>query len=290
MKQLTCNRCKKQWIIDENDIQYQKHCPFCEQLTYKEIDMGNTSLLSFQDAIALAMDALGEDVLLNPTRLSGYIMDIEPRFSKEIRIFKRAIGNEYSRFVKLLCEKNTDDFDFHLVRYKQILIDNEGLSNEWGETICNTLRYVLLTKKASSRYKLDGVKVEEVNDESDSKNSGCNKERTQKQHLDSELIDAICELPIWVRKDLDLISVWKFIKEEITEEEQENIVQYTLSKDYCSALNILGNAFFKKEYYRDAWQLFSKTANQDNDEGKRNLKRFYKKGLLGLVSNSPLYK
>ena len=99
-------------------------------------------------------------------------MDIEPKYSKELRIFKRVIANEYSSNINEMYGKDSNELNILISKYRQILVENEGLSDEWLDIICSALRYCFINLYHPFLQKLDNVRVENEGEQPSSINHG----------------------------------------------------------------------------------------------------------------------
>ena len=284
MKRITCNSCKKHWLLDDNDVHFQKNCPFCGISTVKQLDLRSISVQSFQEAVLLALQTLGDDILFNPTRLSGFIMDIEPKYSKELRIFKRVIANEYSSNINEMYGKDSNELNILISKYRQNLVENEGLSNEWLNLICTTLSYVLLNKDSTLIQELDGVTLENIDECTAS---------DKVESIDSSVFwksfHALSDAPDWAKNDLiNAITNFKdngtTIKEIGTDKTKiipkSEIINQIIFKQYCAVINELAMLHYTNKKYKEAWKLFVKTADEQGDsEGAYCVAYFFENGI-----------
>lgn len=285
MKKLTCNSCKKYWLIEDNDIQFQKNCPFCDRTTVKPNDSNNKLVQTFQEAVAFAMATLGEDILLNPSRLSGYILDIAPKYAKEIKFFKKAIGWEYSIYIKDMYGKEAKELSVLVSKYKKILSDNEGLSNTWTDLICDTLHYVFDNNKIMlPLHEITGVVVENVDNEFVLQNNYmlndssiahktdklvCNRNACNELIVDSNSQIKFSDSLLYQQAEI-YIRLGKY------EQAKEIYLKLANSGDVC-AMNQLAVVYFHYGSNKKAWKWFLKAADLGNAESQYYVALFNEK-------------
>lgn len=252
MKRITCNSCKKHWILENNDVHFLKNCPFCGISTVKQIDLRSVSVQSFQEAVLLAMQTLGEDILLNPTRLSSFIMDIEPKYSKELRIFKRVIANEYSSNINEMYGKDSNELNILISKYRQILVENEGLSDEWLDIICSALRYCFINLYHPFLQKLDNVRVENEGEQPSSINHGI----------------------------VDNISIPEKLQEYLSKDGSFDFKRFIfdISHRRININNLLASIYFENGDYREAWMWYKHSADAKDKEGEYFTALFFENG------------
>jgi len=137
MIRLTCKKCNENWIVDEKSIPVLKVCPFCKNSIKKKKAILKDSISSFDDVISQSISDLGIAAWLEPKKLMAYMMDIAPRFDKEIRIFFRMSEKSFNSIYNLF-KQNNDDVKIGFSRLKTTLIDYEGFSELWADFICDS--------------------------------------------------------------------------------------------------------------------------------------------------------
>ncbi len=138
MKQLKCESCSEMWIVSDDCIDRQKVCPFCassirEEVSFSEID-------SLDKAIYAAVSRFGLDALKNPRQMVGFMMDIAPQLKKEIKIFSKAVSEEYAGKIGEVFDKPVSEIGPVIGKIKGLLIDEEGMSESWAEMICTNIQ------------------------------------------------------------------------------------------------------------------------------------------------------
>lgn len=138
MKKLKCKSCSKVWYVDDSELNNQTVCPFCALSIKEEVKLDKYDTLD--KAIYGALMRGGLEILKTPLKMSAYMFDMCPDLKKEIRIFSRTVTNDYvNDMASAFCAdiKKADDI---FLRMKMQMIDNDGISETWAETICNALR------------------------------------------------------------------------------------------------------------------------------------------------------
>ncbi len=137
MKKLKCEVCSKEWYVEDSKMDEFNTCPFCEISIQEKIVISEFN--SLDKAIYSAIMSRGIEILQHPQQLLGYLMDIEPKLKKEIRIFSKIFNEEYMIYVKDIFEKKGKDMEAAIEKLRYLLIENEGLSEKWVDMICGSL-------------------------------------------------------------------------------------------------------------------------------------------------------
>ncbi len=138
MKKLKCKSCSEIWYIDDNKLNSQKVCPFCAVSIRQELKIDKYDTLD--KAIYGALMSGGLDILKEPSKLSAYMFDMCPDLKKEIRIFSRTVTSDYAKDVVTAFKTDIQKADDIFLNIKMQMVENDGVSETWAETICNALR------------------------------------------------------------------------------------------------------------------------------------------------------
>lgn len=159
MKRVKCQLCNGAWIVDEQDLECQKVCPYCGSSIQGKVDFENYD--SLDKAIYGVISNMGIGIIQNLRLLSGFMMDIAPSLKKEIRIFTKTITEDYIGLIKDAFNQETDAVDATIKKLRHLFIDKEGLSDVWADMICEGLHGAILYYKGVGCTKLVNVQVED---------------------------------------------------------------------------------------------------------------------------------
>lgn len=133
MKKITCNKCAGIWYVETESLDSVCTCPYCalpirEKQTLSDAD-------SLDKAIYLAIAGLGDNALVSPTRIGGYISDIAPSLKKELRVLTHSFREEYFSIVRSAFSHDLKTAEKEIGKLVRLLIDEDGLSESWAKQI-----------------------------------------------------------------------------------------------------------------------------------------------------------
>ena len=137
MKKIKCKSCSGSWIISNKDLERQRVCPFCASKIYERIEFSDYN--SLDKAIYGAISYMGESIIQNPKKLSGFMLDIAPALKKEIRIFAKTVTSDYAVHIKKVFESEPDDMEYEIKKLRKLFIEEEGLSENSAEMLISGL-------------------------------------------------------------------------------------------------------------------------------------------------------
>lgn len=137
MKKIRCQLCEGAWIVEDDDLEKQKVCPYCETSIQGKVEFDTYD--SLDKAIYGAVTKMGNGVFQNLRQLSGFILDTAPNLRKEIRIFSKTVTDDYATYIRTLFDQDMDEAEMTVRKLKQLFIEEEGLSETWADMICEAL-------------------------------------------------------------------------------------------------------------------------------------------------------
>ena len=151
MKQVKCNACKEKWYIDNQNEKKLRVCPFCATDIREKIELKNVNTLG--EALCKAISDRGIEILDDRQNMYAYLLDTIPELKREIRIFSKSFGKECLVLYKEAFNKNENELELTMQQIKYLLIEEEGLSEEWTNKICKECRQALMYYRGESpRY------------------------------------------------------------------------------------------------------------------------------------------
>jgi len=159
MKKLKCKSCSKVWYIDDRELNNQKGCPFCLSEIAKEIkfDTMDTPAKVVYDAI----NRYGIDILKNPNKLLGYIMDISPNLKREMKLLSRVL-EDYNKEIWELFHTDISNIESFLKDIKIRLIDYDEMSERGANMICDNLSSAVMFYNGKDLPVVMSVEVSDV--------------------------------------------------------------------------------------------------------------------------------
>lgn len=136
MKQLKCLYCNKVWYVDDIELETVNTCPFCSTTIRHKASIGNIDTLG--KALYSAILVEGPESFLNREKMSGYLLDVIPNLKKEIRIFTNMFNDDYIALYRSAFHQNDGESIITINKIKSQLIDEEGLSEAWADTLCQS--------------------------------------------------------------------------------------------------------------------------------------------------------
>ena len=287
MKELVCNYCGEKWYVEDESINKVNTCPFCSKLIRTKANTCDGKTIgSFQSALFNAIIFYGVSVLMEPSKLYSYIMDIAPQFKKENYILNKALSSGSAR-----CLQNIDTFDDEhiklcLDRFRHQLIDDEGLSEAWVDSIGAALSFSLLQESVPEILLAD-VKKQTIFESVAPKKDSTEHSNIASNDFDITNID-LSGIPESAKEAL-LIGVqrlgneaWEqgllFLNEGKIEEAQKKFM-YLTELGFIPAFNALARIYYDKKDYKEAWKLYKRSADLGNSEGEYYTAMFYERGL-----------
>jgi len=159
MKKLKCKSCSKVWYIDDRELNNQKGCPFCLSEIAKEIKFDTMDTLA--KVIYDAIMRYGIDILKNPNKLLGYIMDISPNLKKEMRLLSRVLG-DYNKEIWELFHADISNIESFLKDIRMRLVDYDEMSERGAKMVCDNLSSAVMFYKGENLPVVMSVEVSDV--------------------------------------------------------------------------------------------------------------------------------
>ncbi|MEE0913156.1 MAG: tetratricopeptide repeat protein [Ruminococcus sp.] len=275
MKKLICKNCSGKWIVSNEDYYNLKKCPYCsnqlfEKRNFSEID-------SLDKAIYNAIERWGVEVFQNPQKLSGYMLDMVPELKKEIRIFSKALLPQFVKYVIDAFNGKESEAIIQFKKLKEELIDNEGLSDAWGELIYkslyNTYSYMYLDE---ARITLVGALSETFLPTSE--NSVKSGEHVKGSDTQRKMKTA-SKKQIKISDSLLNQQAEEYMRVRDYGQAMEIYRELANSGD-VSAMNQIAIIYFREGNNKKAWKWFLKAADHGNAEAQ-----YY----VGLFNEKPIY-
>ncbi len=286
MKKLKCKVCLKEWYVENSEVESLNVCPFCEVSIREKIMI--TEFDSLDKAIYSAIINKGIEILQYPQQLSGYLMDIAPKLKKEIRILSKTLDKEYMIYLKEIFEKEKTDNEIIIKKLKHLFIENEGLSENWADMICEALLEAIMYAKGigmssivanvtdveflveqqsqasiESESEIDTVKNKELTKEivEKSKCVVCGYVVNRDTITDEKC--PICNAKEWTKK---------FNKIEIKPYMTKRVLKKTI------VCNDIAEKWHKKGNYKEAWEWYFKSAEAGDMIGQYFVAYYYQEG------------
>ena len=117
-------------------------------MTVKKIELKNVNTLG--EAIYKAISDRGIEILDNHQNMYAYLLDTIPELKREIRIFSKSFEKECLVLYKEAFNKNANEVELTMQQIKHLLIEEEGLSEEWTSKICKECRQALMYYRGES--------------------------------------------------------------------------------------------------------------------------------------------
>ena len=118
MKKIRCQLCEGAWIVEDDDLDKQKVCPYCETAIQGKVEFDTYD--SLDKAIYGAVTKMGNGVFQNLRQLSGFILDTAPNLKKEIRIFSKTVTDDYATYIRTLFDQDMDEAEMTVRKLKQL--------------------------------------------------------------------------------------------------------------------------------------------------------------------------
>lgn len=305
MKKITCQLCDGAWIVEKDDLEKQKVCPYCGNSVQGKVEFETYD--SLDKAIYGAVTKMGDGVLQNLRQLSGFMMDTAPNLKKEIRIFSKTVTNDYASYIRTLFNQDVDAAETTIRKLRQLFIEEEGLSESWADIICDGLHGALFYYKGIGCIRLINVEVDDLKLSSKATET---KITESKQYS----VDAKSNLPAKTpsksgnvtshsnlapsslqntasgdpRELCELALKYYNGNPPYKKDEKKAIKLFRKSANYhqhVPAYNYLGRIFMKRRDYSSASKWYQKSASANNAEGLCMMGYFYQKGHGGVQQN-----
>lgn len=306
MKKIKCQLCDGAWIVEKDDLEKQKVCPYCGSSVQGKVEFETYD--SLDKAIYGAVTKMGDGVLQNLRQLSGFMMDTAPNLKKEIRIFSKTVSDDYATHIKTLFAHDIEAAETTIKKLRQLFIEEEGLSEAWADMICDGLHGALLYYKGIGCTRLINVQVDELElprrvvdtkaatpqkhvldaapkpttkalSNTGSMTPGnANQAPSNLQNMALSDPEGLCELAL---KYYNGIPPYK-------KDERKAIKLFREAANYhqyVPAYNYLGRIFMKSRKFDSSSKWYQKSATANNTEGLCMMGYFYQKG-YGVVKQS----
>ena len=136
MKKIICHQCGNKWYGEHEDVILMQSCPYCGQALRGKPDMSGADTLD--KAIYQALCALGTESLAKPRQLSGYLMDTAPQFKKELRVFSKALTDQYCQIIYRASRMDAALAEQEMRRLRTALVEEDGMSENWADLLCSS--------------------------------------------------------------------------------------------------------------------------------------------------------
>ena len=305
MKKIRCQLCDGAWIVEKDDLEKQKVCPYCGNSVQGKVEF--KAYDSLDKAIYGAVTKMGDGVLQNLRQLFGFMMDTAPNLKKEIRIFSKTVTDDYASYIRIIFNQDVEAAETTIRKLRQLFIEEEGLSESWADIICDGLHGALFYYKgigcirlinvdvddlilsskatetrftASKQYSVDAKSnlTAKTPSKSDNVTSHSNLALSSLQNAASDDPGGLCELAL---RYYNGTAPYK-------KDERKAIKLFRESANYYQhvpAYNYLGRIFMKKREYDSASKWYQKSAAANNAEGLCMMGYFYQKG-YGVVQQN----
>lgn len=137
MKKIKCKNCQNIWVIKDKSLEHINICPFCGAKLKEEIDLEQID--SLDKLIYHVISKMGVETINDINRFTAIMIDIAPDLKKEIRIFSKNVTGIYAGFVSDIICGEINEVEPIVNKMRFLLVENEGLSENWAELICNGL-------------------------------------------------------------------------------------------------------------------------------------------------------
>lgn len=124
----------KNWDINESDKRNQAGCPFC--LTRVVLPAEEIVVDSFGKAIYKVLYEDGVETLKAKGRFLSLLLDKAPEFKKETKMVNKSCSQEMLTRIAGWINPAFNIAD-EAARFRTALLEDEGLSEFWANTICN---------------------------------------------------------------------------------------------------------------------------------------------------------
>ena len=153
LRGLRCVSCGSEWLVRETDLEEQRVCPFCGRTLRERERVAQYDSLG--TALYGALAERGTDVLRQPKLLTEQMLALAPGLKKEIRIFTRVLAEEYARMIQAVL----DGDETPLAQLRAAFIQEEGLSAEWADMICDGVRTASEIKQSAGKLLLKNADI-----------------------------------------------------------------------------------------------------------------------------------
>lgn len=298
MKRIKCQLCNGAWMIEKDDLEKQKVCPYCGNSVQGKVEFETYD--SLDKAIYSAVIKMGEGVLQNPRQLLGFMMDIAPNLKKEIRIFSKIVTGDYVLCISSLFNQDLDIAEITIRKLRQLFIEEEGLSESWADIICDGFHGALFYYKGIGCTRLINVEVEDfelsgkatetkitaskqysvavksnlpakTSSKSGNVTNHSNLTSSSLQNTASGIPEGLCELAVKYYNGTD---PYKRDEKKAIKLFRESANYY----QYVPAYNYLGRIFMRRRKCDSASKWYQKSAAANNPEGLCMMGYFYQKG------------
>ena len=144
MIKLVCEACANEWYIEESKKKLLRGCPFCFSPLPEEEEI---TVDSFESALLNTAHDLGMECLKDRQRFIGYLLDIAPKYKKEIRIFSNACSADVFLTLHGARKQTREEAAPVFARVQLRMTDDEGIAEQWAQLICTALLNATHPKK-----------------------------------------------------------------------------------------------------------------------------------------------
>jgi len=297
-KQIHCQLCNGIWFVDDQNLSRQIVCPYCDSPIQGKIEFNTFD--SLDKAIYHVVEKRGISVFKNMKLLVSFMMDIAPNLHKEIRIFSKAVTDKYTGIIESAFNAHEEELDLIVKKLRHLIIDEEGLSSEWAETICVGIQKAVFYYKGDGTSVFINVDIEDfpIINESNCSNANLDNNFSQKITIDEASKCKISKnnhsrsIEDWLSyistpldskpaklcddalKYYNGISYYSKDERQALKLLREAAYQY----QYLPAFNYLGRIYMKKRIYDKAIKCYTKSFEAGDIEGICMMGYFYLHG------------
>ncbi|MEE0913157.1 MAG: tetratricopeptide repeat protein [Ruminococcus sp.] len=274
MKKLTCKQCNEHWYVDDESVTKQKRCPYCEAELRKK---GQMSLDTFAKTLYYITEKYGVDILYNSAKLLGYLMDIAPNYKKEIKIFKKSITVENTYLLQKLFNDNYSDKKDIIVKLRYLLIEEEGLSEQWADMICDSVYQVYIYREKG----LPEVLYVSIIDFNHNKSDNTDVSIAQSKPVEKPVKIQNKNYVTTQRKNTNSSKGKFFLKNGISLYNSKNYTQAykalteAAKEGETQAYVLIGNIELERHNYKKAIEWLLKAANEGDGEAAYKIGLYY---------------
>ncbi|MCQ4022820.1 hypothetical protein [Ruminococcus sp. zg-924] len=272
MKELVCNYCGGKWFVEDESINNVNTCPFCSKLIRTKIELNNVTVDTFPKALCNAINYYGPDVLSTPSKLNSYIMDTTPQYKKDAHILYKALSSESARILKNIDQLDKMQLKEKIDRFGHQLLDNEGLSEDWVNKICEAISFSFSKIETTIISHAQVRDVQEFNTVTKKKEDSLKK----KKLTSGDYID-VSNVHEWWAEESMVNGIRFFNNKDL----DNALVQFlhVANMGYVPAFNYVAKVYYCKQNYKKAWKWYKKSADQKDSEGEYFTAFFFENGL-----------
>ena len=268
MKKIKCDCCLGKWIVENEDLEKLTVCPYCGISIQGELEFKDYDTLD--KAIYGAIAKMGKTVLSNPRQLSGFMMDIAPGLSKEIRIFSKTVTKDYITYIKNAFDEDVDVAENSINRLYHLFVEEEGLSDNWADMLCTGLYGAILYSKGIGTTRNINVEISDyaitTSEKADIRDNRRNVENSTNSNKTTDACRSLLENAARYRSSNRI---------------DDALEQYRQAANYgyVPAYNLIAEIYYLKKNMKKAWKWYLKAAEANDSIGQYYVGYFYQEGI-----------